>query len=140
MRSHIGGVIVASIGFLGAGQAQTIGTLPDWTWQNPRPTGSTLNAAAALNSSTRVIVGDSGSIFRTTDGGETWTQQASGTNNNLRAVAFADANHGIAVGDKGTILATKDAGTTWISQWPVASFSFRGVAYTDPGNATVVGY
>ena len=43
-------------------------------------------------------VGDSGLIFRTTDGGRTWVTQLSGTNATLRGVCFNDAMTGCAVG------------------------------------------
>src|SRR6476620_990409 len=102
--------------FLTAG----IGLAQGWLWQNPLPTGSTLNAITGIDARTAVAVGDSGSILRTSDAGVTWTQQSSGTNSNLRAVAFLDAGTGIAVGDQGTILGTTDGGATWISEWPVA--------------------
>jgi photosystem II stability/assembly factor-like uncharacterized protein len=58
-----------------------------------------------------------GTILRTTDGGATWTSQASGTNNPLFGVAFTDANTGTAVGDGGTILRTTDGGAQALTGW-----------------------
>jgi photosystem II stability/assembly factor-like uncharacterized protein len=55
-------------------------------------------------------VGVGGTIVRTTDGGATWTPQASGTTNILHGVSFVDANTGTAVGDSGTILRTDTGG------------------------------
>ncbi len=54
-----------------------------------------------------------GTILRTTDGGETWTFQASRTGNHLFGVSFVDANTGTAVGDLGIVLRTMDGGETW---------------------------
>jgi photosystem II stability/assembly factor-like uncharacterized protein len=48
------------------------------------------------------VVGNAGTILKSTDGGLLWIRQFSGTTNNLHAVSFADANHGVAVGDMGT--------------------------------------
>jgi len=73
-------------------------------WQNPFPTGNTLRAVAALDDQTVIAVGDYGTILRTTDGGETWTLQSSGTTSHLYGVSFTDANTGTAVGDRGPIL------------------------------------
>jgi photosystem II stability/assembly factor-like uncharacterized protein len=55
-------------------------------------------------------VGASGTILRTTDGGETWARQSSGTSVSLMAVSFADENNGTAVGAEGTILRTSTGG------------------------------
>ena len=51
-----------------------------------------------------------GVIVRTTDGGETWTAQSSGTPASLYGVHFTDADTGTAVGDNGTILRTTAGG------------------------------
>jgi photosystem II stability/assembly factor-like uncharacterized protein len=58
-------------------------------------------------------VGLSGQIYRTTDGGTTWTQQNSGSRANLRGVFFLDDDNGYVVGDTGTVLVTNNAGETW---------------------------
>ena len=43
-------------------------------------------------------VGYNGTILRTTDGGETWNSQASGTTVALNGVSFTDENNGAIVG------------------------------------------
>lgn len=59
-------------------------------------------------------VGTNGKIFKTTNGGVTWVENATITPQNiLRRVAFADELYGIAVGDLGTIARTTDGGDTW---------------------------
>lgn len=63
-------------------------------------------------SSVGYIVGSGGAIFKSTDGGYTWTQQTSPTTNALYSVFFTDANNGFAVGASGTIIYTTD-GTNW---------------------------
>ena len=81
-----------------------------WHQQSPRPTREDLRGVATPDSSTIVAVGYRGTIVRSTDGGETWTRQASGTANWLRAVSFVDSLNGTAVGDNGTILHTTTGG------------------------------
>ena len=51
-----------------------------------------------------------GLIVRTIDGGDTWTEQESGTTAFLTSVSFVDANTGTAVGDSGIILRTTTGG------------------------------
>ena len=61
-------------------------------------------------------VGENGVILHTSDGGESWKDQTSGTEETLRSVAFADEKNGWAVGGDfgvGAILRTSDGGETW---------------------------
>lgn len=59
------------------------------------------------------IVGDLGTVLKTTDGGATWTAQNSGTSVNLREVHVIDANNVWAVGASATIIKTTNGGATW---------------------------
>src|SRR4051812_5570793 len=56
-----------------------------------------------------------GSIYRTTDGGNTWFRQATDPHS-LASVFFADAMNGYAVGAANTVLKTSDGGETWDPQ------------------------
>ena len=81
-----------------------------------------------------------GLIFRTTDGGTTWTQQISGTNSLLMGISFTDVNNGTAVGYNGTILRTTNGGTTWTQQISGTTTNLLGVSFSDINNGTAVGY
>jgi photosystem II stability/assembly factor-like uncharacterized protein len=70
-------------------------------------------------------VGDRGTIWATTDGGQAWRAQISGTSARLEAVWFVDAEHGFAVGGAatpythtsvGVLLSTSDGGRTWSAE------------------------
>src|SRR5947207_10542106 len=76
-------------------------------------TTSNLNGAILLDSGTAFVVGDTGTILKSTDAGATWTPLASGTSTTLHGIHFLDLNDGIAVGDSGTILRTTDGGAAW---------------------------
>ena len=78
-------------------------------------------------------------IVRTTDGGNTWVSQTSGTTNNLNAVSFTDANNGTTVSWYGIILRTIDGGTTWLSQESGTESFLYGVSFADATNGTAVG-
>ncbi len=72
-----------------------------------------------------------GTILKTSDGGNTWTSQNSGTRYTLSSIFFSDAQNGWAVGDVGTILHTKDGGKTWEQQKsPIKTF-IMAVYFTD---------
>jgi photosystem II stability/assembly factor-like uncharacterized protein len=85
-----------------------------------------------------VVVGDDGTILRTTDG-VTWVEQQSGTIGFLLGVSFTDTNTGTVVGTRGTILRTTDGGTTWTAQDSGTTFSLLGVSFTDANTGTAVG-
>jgi photosystem II stability/assembly factor-like uncharacterized protein len=59
------------------------------------------------------VVGWSGRILHTQDGGATWTEQASTTRWPLAAVDFIDKNVGWAAGHHGILLSTRDGGVNW---------------------------
>ncbi|MBK7500346.1 MAG: T9SS type A sorting domain-containing protein [Ignavibacteriales bacterium] len=61
-----------------------------------------------------IAVSDGGLIIRTTDGGNSWESQFSGTKNWLTGVSFIDKNIGWVVGAFGTILHTTNGGVTFI--------------------------
>ena len=110
-----------------------------WHWQNPLPQGNNLRGASFVDANTGTVVGEYGTIVRTTDGGNSWTIQASGTTQTLWAVSFTDANNGTAVGEGGTIVRTTDGGTHWTSQASGTTLQLRGVSFTDANNGAAVG-
>jgi photosystem II stability/assembly factor-like uncharacterized protein len=71
---------------------------------------TSLLAVSFVDANIGTAVGDSGTILRTSDGGDSWTLQSSGTHAALLGVSFVDANTGTAVGSGGTILRTVTGG------------------------------
>jgi len=89
------------------------------------------------------MVGAKGYIYKTTDGGNNWTEQASGVTDNLAKVFFVNENTGWAGTLAGSVLKTTDGGTTWIKYSfanvaPNIVFSLLDVIYfTDENNGYV---
>ena len=83
-----------------------------WIEQNSGVTVG-LNDVYCINENTVVVIGDAGTILKTTDGGTTWLTKSSGITENLQKVQFASANVGFAVSANGTVLKTTDAGESW---------------------------
>ena len=71
-----------------------------------------LNDLVMLDDNTAWIVGTDGAVGRTTDGGESFVLQATGTAINLTGVSFVDNLRGWVVGTAGTVLRTSDGGDT----------------------------
>lgn len=59
------------------------------------------------------VVGASGLVLKTDDGGSSWVMQKSGTEEELVDVFFYDDTYGWIVGANGTVLRTTDGGATW---------------------------
>ncbi|MCH8038848.1 MAG: hypothetical protein IH977_00700 [Nitrospinae bacterium] len=84
-------------------------------------------------------MGEGGTILATTDAGQTWTKQTSGTRIRLQAVAFVSPTQGWAVGRDGTILITTDAGQTWTPQTSGTRALLFDVAFVSPTQGWAVG-
>src|SRR5712691_2066581 len=76
-------------------------------------TTNNLNGGYLLDSGVGFVVGDAGTVVKTTDAGMTWSPLTSGTMNALHDVYFFDATQGVAVGEQGLILRTTDGGAGW---------------------------
>ncbi len=95
-----------------------------------RYTGSwyrTVRSLRFASSTVGIAVGDSGTILRTSDIGQTWTRLASGTSNPLNSVCFPDPNTGYIAGT-GVLLKTQDAGVTWTLQ--TMPYYLFGICFT----------
>jgi photosystem II stability/assembly factor-like uncharacterized protein len=88
-----------------------------WQYQDSQLYNSVLGVAFPT-ASTGWVVGAGQHIYRTTDGGSTWTTQTTDLSpySGLYSVAFVSANTGWAVGGSGAILHTDDAGQNWTRQ------------------------
>jgi photosystem II stability/assembly factor-like uncharacterized protein len=114
-------------------------TKAQWTLL-PFFTEKSLNSVFFTDANNGYIVGDSGLIYKTIDGGLNWFPQVSGTGNMLKSVYFPTPNIGYAVGIWGTILKTLDAGETWSPQYSGNNYNIVSVHFTDAYNGCAVGW
>src|SRR6266404_9576832 len=98
---------------------------------NPVSSGTTnnLNGAYLLGEGTGFIVGEAGTILKTTDLGATWAPLTSGTTTTLNGVYLFDPNEGVAVGEQGLILRTTDGGTAWQGVASGVTDNLRSVSF-----------
>lgn len=135
----------------------------DWCWQNPLPHGYNFSCIHFMDELNGLIVGFNGTIFRTSDGGETWVK----TNPPVEGIEIDISNHpdrgwfyydcwdlgkfqfvndsvGWAVGNNGAILKTTNGGNTWISQHSIQRTSytphFNSLFFINEFVGWVVGY
>lgn len=83
-----------------------------------------------INANEGWVVGASGKIYHTTDGGANWVAQASGVNFKLNAVKFMDANTGYVVGAQDVVLYTTDGGQLWQIDTPDYGVPYAFYNYT----------
>jgi len=73
-------------------------------------TNQNLYSVFFTNANNGCVVGEGGTIRRTTNGGTNWSASTSGTNNDLYEVFFLNSTTGYASGVNGTIRKTTNGG------------------------------
>jgi photosystem II stability/assembly factor-like uncharacterized protein len=86
------------------------------------------------------MTGEGGSIYKTSDGGNTFTSQNSGTTENLHDIFALDGNHAWAVGSKGVITYTKNGGVDWDLHLNTGlTTGLRRIYFKDVDNGVLLG-
>ena len=85
------------------------------------------------------IGGESGLILKTTDGGQTWSPQTSGTTENIFRIAVVDPQTAYASGTNGLLMGTTDGGAHWQVQTLKSGLIFLDIAFADAQNGWAVG-
>lgn len=101
-------------------------------------------AICCLNENEAWTCGYNGSIFHTTDGGNTWNRLRNGNNiaqtrYNLKNISFKDASNGWAVGENGLVIYTNDGGNTWTKYNKFTDVALLDIAFCPDGTILVVG-
>lgn len=111
----------------------------EWEIQYGHRFGNTVNAIDFINDSTGWVVGDRG--YKTTNGGETWTEQEIGGGRPFIDVKFLNENVGWAIGHyRGVSIAhTVDGGENWNSYSMSDLGSAGGISFIDDSTGWAVG-
>jgi photosystem II stability/assembly factor-like uncharacterized protein len=84
------------------------------------------------------VCGTDGMIFKSTNGGDSWTDEIVPTTKNINAIYFYDESNGFVVGDSGVILYTSNGGLTNIDNQedflPIGFMLYQN--YPNPFNPT----
>ena len=75
-----------------------------WFWKNPSPQGNDMYDAMFADNSTGWIVGDVGTILKTTNGSANWSLQKTNSNQNMRAIFVVDNNNVYICGYNGDVV------------------------------------
>lgn len=115
-------------------------TQAQWTNLNPAPDANDLWSTFFIDDSTGWIVGSDGFITKTTNAGNEWIKQNSGTTLILKAVQFVDQNTGWICGDAGLILKSTDGGKNWDSLSSNTTQHLSDIHFYDADTGYVVGF
>jgi len=99
-------------------------------------TGSTsnVNSITFVNNSIGYICGDNGTVYKTLNGGESWSLSNSGIAGvSLNSISFLDEMKGVVVGDEGYAYLTDNGGMTWTAQEMVTNYNLLKTKYFDEG-------
>ena len=112
------------------------------TFDGQSSPGGTFNDIHFINNQEGWVVGNSGNIAHTNQGGDNWYKQTNPDTQSraLYGVFFLDSDNGWAVGSNGVILHTTNGGDSWTIEGEGLTSAFlRGVQFTSPTNGYMVG-
>lgn len=111
------------------------------SWQSilNKPIKQVLQSIHFADQKTAWISGTGGLILNTTDGGNTWNTQNTGTNYSLNQIKFYNKNTGWVVGKNATILYTADGGSSWMPAYVNSSQNINSFDIIDSLNLIAVG-
>lgn len=113
----------------------------DWIYQHPLPQGNTLNDIYLFDSMKVIVIGGSGTILMSSDGGESWEVQHGVANlsKTLYKVFFVNEITGYVVGEAGTLLKTENAGANWRLIQTITNYDLIGIYFINENIGWVVG-
>lgn len=113
-------------------------TSSSWQWVHPYPQGNSLRKVEFVNSNTGYLIGDFGTILKTTNGGVNWNVMFVGKKTYLNGISFINASTGIICGQS-SIFKTTTGGLNWITLLDTSFTTFRTIKMIDENNIFLLG-
>ncbi|MEA5461867.1 YCF48-related protein [Arcicella sp. LKC2W] len=110
-----------------------------WVNKNFDSTVKTFTAIRFFDENIGYVIGNAGLIYKTNDGGNTWTQQISGVSSNLRDITIISSNTAMIVGPNGVLLKTQNGGETWEKLTTPGSRAFYKIKFINSLYGYIVG-
>ncbi|MBA4311387.1 MAG: hypothetical protein C0417_02040 [Chlorobiaceae bacterium] len=85
------------------------------------------------------VVGEHGTVLRTTDGGFTWLENSVGVALPLRSIGIASANNIFVAGENGFLYNSADTGKSWSRVFISESQNIRGIIFESSQNGWLYG-
>ncbi|MDQ3021649.1 MAG: YCF48-related protein [Bacteroidota bacterium] len=119
-------------------QTSTVFAESGWQFQTSG-TNVYLRSVHFTSSLTGWVAGESGTILKTTNGGNNWSAQSSGTALDLYSIHFPSSSTGYACGINGIILKTIDGGNNWNIQTSGTTEYLNSIYFTSSSGGWAVG-
>ena len=110
-----------------------------WEWQHPYPLGNDLKEVFCINNDEGWVVGELGTILKTTDGGLPFHKMECPVQVTLNAGEFFSSDLGFCAGDNGTLLIADLDGTHWSVVVTSTNADLMDICIIQPDNGWVVG-
>jgi len=110
-----------------------------WVWQNPIPHSNSIYSVYFLNKFTGWCAGSSGSLMRTTNGGNNWDFANTDTKVNIKSVCFTNNSTGYVIADSSLIYKTTDGGNVWTKTYLGGNSSLNNIAFVDANTGMIIG-
>jgi photosystem II stability/assembly factor-like uncharacterized protein len=110
--------------------------LAQWVVQ-PSGTTNVLTNVFFVDQNTGTVIGLSGTVRKTTNGGANWFSQTL-VNENLYNIFYVNSTTGFICGDGGYITRTTNGGTSWVTQSPPVEL-YRGLFFFDASTGFACG-
>lgn len=110
-----------------------------WSNQNIVPEGNNLWSTFFIDDNTGWIVGSDGLILNTSNSGNNWNRQNSGTTGTLKSVQFINQSTGWICGENGLILVTGNGGNNWTEVSSGTSENLNDIHFADNNTGYIVG-
>lgn len=81
-----------------------------------------------------------GNVLKTTDGGDTWTNNDNGISTNVWGIDFIDEDTGYLCDLDGRILKSIDGGINWTTVFNNSAYAFNKIKFKDANNGVATGY
>ena len=130
---------VATISLSGSGVYPEFPIVGNWQIIRQQNLLTDLYDVNFVNNDDGWVVGYSGTVAYSSNGGSTWTPQSSNTNRALKGVYFTTSDKGWAVGEDGTILRTTNGGQSWSTWNSDVSVDLNAIQFTNNNRGWIVG-
>ena len=118
---------------------KTINGGTTWTALTPLQSSKNLWGVSVIDANTFYVCGNNGIVWKSTNGGTSFTAVNIASAGNLVDIDFANANEGCALELNGKVWRTTNGGTTWTNTYATIGVTFSDMSFVDAYTGFVVG-
>ncbi len=109
------------------------------SWDYYSPGGVPIHSIYFTSHDTGFITGNNGSLYRSSDFGQTWFYTNTGTNEDLFDICFSSQSVGLCVGSTGKIIKTTNQGSAWTTLNSGTVNNLRSVCFSNDSTPFITG-